>query len=278
MNKEDFLKKVEVELKISKNSPYTLRNYILFNRDLLNFCGKNPEEINEDDVKLFLSEKVAARASSSVILFLAAVKYAYTSILKKDITSGIKRPKREKKLPIILSKDEVKRLLTSTFTKKSKLMLSLLYACGFRVSELVNLKVNHLSFDENIGYVRLGKGGKDRMFNIPTFLKQDLVTQSEKQKRKNFEYMFTGKTGKKLTERNIQKIVKNASFHAGIEKEVSPHKLRHSFATHLLESGTDIRMIQKLLGHSDISTTTIYAHVSSEQLKKVKSPIEELDF
>lgn len=276
MKKEEFLKKLEVELRISKNSPYTIRNYLFFNRSLLDFCNKDPDAINEDDIKLFLAEQIADRASSSVILFLAAIKYAYSALLKKDITAGIKRPKRQKKLPTVLSKEEVKRLLAATFTKKSKLMLSLLYACGFRVSELVNLKINDLNFDEDHGFVRLGKGGKDRVFNIPLFLKHDLLSQAEKQKGKGFEYLFTTRNGKKLTERNIQKIVKTAAKAAGIEKEVSPHKLRHSFATHLLENGTDIRMIQKLLGHSSISTTEIYTHLSDEMIKRVKSPIEDL--
>mgnify|MGYP001615029869 FL=1 len=154
-------------------------------------------------------------------------------------------------------------------------MISLLYACGFRVSELLNLKINDFNFNENTGYVKQGKGRKDRIFNIPSFLLKDLQKQAEMQKQENKEFLFSGRKGK-LTDRNIQKIVQKAALKAEIQKQVHPHTLRHSFATHLLESGTDIRIIQELLGHADLSTTQIYTHISSEELKKIKSPIDEL--
>jgi len=152
-------------------------------------------------------------------------------------------------------------------------MISLLYACGFRVSELINLKKENLDFNEKVGYVKQGKGRKDRIFNIPEFLFSKLKNYVDK--KENSNYVFSGRKGK-LSERNIQKIVQKAARKAGIEKQVHPHTLRHSFATHLLESGIDIRMIQELLGHADLSTTQIYTHISGEQLKKIKSPIDEL--
>ena len=147
MDKEEFLKKIEVELKISKNSEHTIRNYLRANNSLLGFSKKSPDEIKEEDVKLFMSENLSDRASTSIILFLSAVKYAYSNILKFDPTISIKRPKRERKLPSVLTKDEVKLLLDSCNTKKSKLMLSLLYAAGMRVSEITNLKIKDLEFD-----------------------------------------------------------------------------------------------------------------------------------
>jgi site-specific recombinase XerD len=150
-----------------------------------------------------------------------------------------------------------------------------MYACGFRVSELVHLKVKDLNFEEKIGSVRQGKGKKDRVFNIPEFLLEDLKAQVEKQKEAKREYLFSGPK-EKLSERNLQKMVKKAAFRAGIKKDVHPHTLRHSFATHLLENGTDIRTIQVLLGHSSISTTELYTHISRQQLKNVKSPIDTL--
>lgn len=275
MEKEEFLKKLETELKISKNSFYTIRNYLIFNSNLLTLAKKNPEQVNVDDVKSFMAEKLIDKAASSVILFLAAIKYAYSSILKKDITAEIKRPKKEKKIPIVLNKEEVKKLIDSLSNYKSKLMISLIYACGFRVSELVNLKVNDLDFTEKIGHARQAKGKKDRVFNIPDFLLNNLRKQAEKQKQENREFLFTGPKGK-LSSRNIEKIVKKAAEKAGINKKVSPHTLRHSFATHLLESGVNIRMIQELLGHSSISTTELYTHVSSEELKKISSPLDSL--
>jgi integrase/recombinase XerD len=276
MDKADFLKKIEVELKISKNSPHTLDNYVKANQELLDFLKKEPEQVTEEDIKLYMVENLEERASASVILFLAAIKYAYSNILKRDITLGIKRPKREKKIPEVLTKEEVKLLLDRAETRKSKLMISLLYACGMRVSELINLKVVDLKFEEKVGYIKQGKGKKDRSFNIPNFLLEDLKTQAESQKKINQEYLFTGPSGK-LTARNLQKIVANTAKKAGINKNVHCHTLRHSFATHLLEDGTDIRLIQELLGHSSIATTEIYAHISTQQLRKIRSPLDTLE-
>jgi integrase/recombinase XerD len=150
-----------------------------------------------------------------------------------------------------------------------------MYACGFRVSELVNLKLDNLDFDEKIGHIKQAKGKKDRTFNIPNFLIEDLKKRVENQKMFNQIYVFSGPKGR-LTPRNIQKIVSNASKKAGINKDVHCHTLRHSFATHLLENGVDIRHIQTLLGHSSIATTELYTHISSQELKKIKSPIDEL--
>ena len=276
ISQEEFLRKLEMELKISKNSPYTIKNYVLRNRELFNFAKKNPSEIIEDDVKYFVAENLSDKAASSIIQFLAAIKYAYLTILKKDITIGIRRPKKEKRIPSVLTKEEISKLLNSFYSKKSKLMVSLLYACGLRVSELVNLKIEDLFFDEKVGYVKQAKGKKDRMFNIPNFLLEDLKKQVELQKKSNEEFLFSGTNGK-LTERNIQKIVEKASKRVGLQKNVHCHTLRHSFATHLLEQGVDIRKIQELLGHADLSTTQIYTHISREELKKIKSPLDSLE-
>lgn len=275
MTPEEFLQKLEIELKISKNSGYTLRNYIDSNRKFLNFIKKNPENATEDDIKSYIAKNLSESSSSSIIIFLSALKYSFLNILKKDITLGIKRPRREKKFPTVLTKDEIKKLFESLDTKKSRLMVSLLYACGFRVSELINLKIDALDFNEKTGKILQGKGKKDRIFNIPEFLISDLKEQAEKQKKNKEVYLFTGLKGK-LSERNLQKIVSKAGKRAGINKNVHCHTLRHSFATHLLENGTDIRKIQELLGHADLSTTQIYTHISTEELKKIKSPIDEL--
>ncbi|MDO8528431.1 MAG: tyrosine-type recombinase/integrase [Nanoarchaeota archaeon] len=275
MTPKEFLEKIRIELKISKNSNYTIRNYLRANSDLLDFCNKSPEDVREEDVKAFMAEKLTDSSSSSIIVFLSALRYAYSNLLKKDITIGIKRPKRERRIPDVLTKDEVKRLIDAIPTKKSKLMISMIYACGFRVSELINLKVNDLNFDEMTGHVRQAKGKKDRIFNIPQFLLKNLKKQADSQKELNQEYLFTGPKGK-LSDRNLQKIVRKFAKKAGINKKVHPHTLRHSFATHLLENNVDIRKIQELLGHADLSTTQIYTHISTEELKKIKSPIDTL--
>jgi integrase/recombinase XerD len=278
MTPEDFLKKLEIELKISKNSPYTVRNYVDANKQLFEYSKKQPQDIAQDDVKGFMAEKLTEKSASSIILFLAAVKYAYSNIIQTDPTTGIKRPKKEKHIPTVMTKDEVKRLIASLLSNKSRLMISLLYACGFRVSELMNLKISDLNFEEKTGFVKQGKGRKDRLFNIPEFLLEDIKKQVEEQKNSTSGLLFSNPTdpNKKLSASNIEKIVRKATKRAGIQKDVHCHTLRHSFATHLLENNVDIRKIQELLGHSDLSTTQIYTHVSKEELKKIKSPIDSL--
>lgn len=271
MKKEEFLQRIKTEIKITKGSDYTIRNYILVNSNLLDFCQKDPTTIEEQDVKNFLAEKLSDLSSSSIILALAAIKFAYTNLLKKDPTGGIKRPKKEKTLPAVLTKKEVLKLFESAETQKSQLMIKLLYAVGMRVSELTSLKKEDIYLEEGIGYIRKAKGKKDRIFKIPTNLKEDL----QKILGDSGEYIFQGPKGK-LSNRNIQKIVQRATKKSGIKKKVHCHTLRHSFATHLLESGVDIRYIQELLGHSNLATTQIYTHVSNEELKKIESPFDIL--
>ena len=275
MTPQEFVEKLKIELKISKNSNYTLRNYFDANKKFLEFVGKTPEEVNNSDVKFYISENLSNKSSISIILFLSALKYAYGNILNKDITAGIKRPKREKKLPTVLTKEEMRQLIDAAKNVKSKLLISLMYACGMRVSELVNLQSNDLEFNEKIGQIKQAKGKKDRIFNLPEFLFDDLKKQVGQQKKKQQIFLFTGPKGK-LSERNIQKIVSNTAKKSGVNKRVHCHTLRHSFATHLLENGVDIRKIQELLGHADLSTTQIYTHISREELKKIKSPLDTL--
>ncbi len=275
MKEDEFLQKLKIELKISKHSPHTIRNYLAANKELLNFTKKTPEELTTDDVKMYMAEHLTEKSATTIIVFLSAIKYSFSAILGTDITSSIKRPKKEKRIPSVLTKEEVKLLLGSLNNKKSKLMVSLMYSAGLRVSELLNLKVNDLNLPEKYGSIKQAKGRKDRTFNIPENLVLDLKEQIGKQKASDKEHLFSG-VKDSLSSRNIQKIVSTAAKKAGIEKDVHPHTLRHSFATHLLEDGTDIRMIQELLGHADLSTTQIYTHISREELKKVKSPLDSL--
>ncbi len=272
METGDFLKNLETEIKISKLSPYTLRNYVDFNKRLFEHTNKQPDQIEQQDIKNFLADKMSDKASSSTILFLAAIKFAHSSLLGRDPTTGIKRPKNEKKIPIVLTKIEINKLIKAAETMKSRLILQLLYSSGLRVSEIVNLKPIDLDFSENMGWVREGKGGKDRMF----ILSEKLGKKLEKFIKKNPDWQYLFSTSKPLTTRNIQKIVQLTTSKAGIDKSVHPHTLRHSFATHLLDSGVDIRKIQFLLGHSSIATTQIYTHISQEQVKSIKNPLDNL--
>jgi integrase/recombinase XerD len=273
MQKEEFLKKLETEIKISKLSKYTLKNYTDFNSQLLKHANKTPEEITSDDIKYFLADKLNDKSSSTVIVFLASVKFAYLALLNKDPTAGVKRPKKEKKIPIILTKEEIQKLFDSAQTTKSHLIMMLLYSSGLRVSEIVNLKPEDLDLNENNGWVREGKGKKDRMFIISEKLSKKLKKFIQK-KEGEWQYIFS--KSKPLSTRNIQKIIQLATEKSGIKKSVHPHTLRHSFATHLLDAGTDLRKIQFLLGHSSIATTQIYTHVSNEQIKNIKNPLDNL--
>lgn len=270
MNQSEFLQDLKTEIKISKLSPYTLRNYMDSNKRLLKFTNKQPDKIEQRDIKNYLASELDQQSSSSTILFLAAIKFAFTSLLQKDPTAGIKRPKNEKKIPIVLTKDEIQKLFMATQTNKSNLILQLLYSSGLRVSEIVNLKPIDLDLNENIGWVREGKGKKDRMIIISKKLSSKLDKFIKK--HNDWDYLFSKE--KPLSTRNIQKIVQATTKRAGIEKSVHPHTLRHSFATHLLENGVDIRKIQVLLGHASLTTTQIYAHVSSKELKKIDSPLD----
>jgi integrase/recombinase XerD len=147
----------------------------------------------------------------------------------------------------------------------------LLYSTGLRVSELVNLKLEDINFSDKSGWVRRGKGSKDRLFVLSEKLVLDIQKYLERR-----EHKFVFSKDAPLTTRNIQKIIKGTKTRAGLSKKVTPHTLRHSFATHLLEQGTDIRLIQSLLGHSSLNTTQVYTHVSTEQIKKIKNPLDNL--
>lgn len=272
MDAFEFLKNLETEIKIAKLSPHTLKNYLSFNKQLLIHSNKSPEQITSKEIKYYLAEKMNEKSSSSVILFLASIKFAYPKLLGKDPTLEIKRPKKEKKIPLVLTKPEVEILLKSAGNLKSRLMLQLLYSSGLRVSELVNLKKSDLDLNENIGWVRGGKGKKDRMIILSKKLSKNL--EKFIKKHSDWDYLFSENSP--LTTRNIQKIVQKSAITAGINKSVHPHTLRHSFATHLLENGVDIRKIQVLLGHASLSTTELYTHISSTQLKEIVNPLDNL--
>jgi len=264
------IEKLQTELKLRGFSPLTVRNYSFFVQKFLKHADKPVKDLTEDDIKNYLASLFEDKSKNTIMLAAAALKFFYVEVLHKEV-SKIKIPKKDRRLPEVLTKEEVKKLINSAETKKSRLIMSLLYSSGLRVSEVVNLKTQDIDFEENIGWVRKGKGGKDRMFIISQNLCKDIQTYLKK--RDNI-HVFS--KNKPLTTRNIQKIIKHTAEKTGINKRVTPHTLRHSFATHLLESGNDIRMIQVLLGHANISTTQIYAHVSSAELKKIDNPLDAI--
>jgi integrase/recombinase XerD len=273
-----MLKNLETELKIRGFSQKTLSAYIFHNQKFLDFIKKKPEEITGDDIKSYIAYLMSDKSykPSSVNLALCCLKFYYEKILEKDIFKKIDTPKPEKKIPTVLTKNEIKQMIQITKNKKHKLLIEFLYSSGLRVSEAVNMKIDELNFDEKIGTVRSGKGKKDRLIILSSNLVDHLKKYIEKKKDAN-PYVFPAKSeDKPITIRQAQKIIKKAAFKAGIKKRVFCHALRSSFATHLLESGTDIRIIQELLGHANLQTTQRYTKVSTEQLKKVKSPLDNL--
>ena len=299
MKKGDFLAKVmetlETELKLRGFSLRTIKTYIWQNNKFIDWLktrkdvkegfqstlgqdGTNQsyQNVTEGDIKRYIAFLISDRGMkpSSVNLAISALKFLYVEIMKKDIFKDIKKPKSEKKLPVVLTKDEVKRLLAAITNPKHKILVEFMYGSGLRVSEVVGLKIDDLDFQESIGIVRGGKGRKDRNIIIPKRLLRQLEVYLSSREDSN-PYLFHI-ADRAITSRQAQKVVKEASMRAGIKKRVFCHALRSTFATHLLEAGTDIRIIQELLGHSDLGTTQIYTKVSTERIKKVKSPFDSL--
>jgi len=266
-----IFKKLETELKLRGFSKETIKTYLMHNRLFLNHIKKPTDKIKEQDIRDYLANLISNQnlKPRSISLKISALKFFYKEILKKDIVN-LKSPKIPKSIPKVLAKKEISKLISNAKNLKSKLMIQILYSSGLRVSELVTLKLEDLDLEKNEGWVRSGKGSKDRFFilsnKIIPLIKKHISTLDKEEK-----YVFPGKNGH-LTTRDVQKIIQNAA--AKSKLKATPHTLRHSFATHLLDEGTDIRLIQELLGHSDLSTTQIYTHVSKEQLKKIKSPLD----
>lgn len=275
MNAEEIikiLKKIETEIKLRGFSPQTAKMYLFYNREFLSKYNINPNDVGEDDIKLYLAEKLTDEGLSakSVALIKAALIFYYNEIIGNKFE--IKTPKIKKSTPVVLSKEEIKKLISAIPNKKHQLIIKLYYSSGLRLSEALNLRVKSTDFEECVLWVRDGKGGKDRM----TILSDSLCKELKEfcQYKNKDDFIFLNKYGDPMSARSVQRIVEKAKVEANLQKDVHIHTLRHSFATHLLEAGVDIRKIQELLGHSDLSTTQIYTKVSNEELKKVKSPLD----
>ena len=188
---------------------------------------------------------------------------------------NIHRPRREKLLPNVLSKIEVKKILTAPVNLKHRVMLSLIYSCGLRRSELLGLKPSDIDSKRNLIFIHQAKGKKDRI--APLSPKILSMLREYYMGYKPQTWLFEGyQKGRRYSEKSLQSVLKVAVYKAGIEKPVTLHWLRHSYATHLLESGTDLRYIQELLGHSSSKTTEIYTHVSTNSLQQIRSPFDDL--
>ena len=269
--------KLEAELRSRKYSVQTRRAYIYYNRLICRTLQKPPEEIRPDDVTEFLAlmEKEKKYSSSALNLAISAIKFFFKFILKKDDLAEKHRPRHDGRLPMILSKDEISKILSLEKNPKHRLLLMLVYSSGLRVSEVVALKKEHIDLSRKVIFIRLGKGRKDRSTLLSEKVSDYIV---EYYKYFNIEkWVFPGQPSiKHLSIRSAQNIFDKAVRRAAIPKEISIHSLRHTFATHLLESGTDIRYIQELLGHSSLRTTELYTHVARRNVLNIKSPLDTI--
>jgi len=269
----EYVHNLERELKIRGFSRRTTDSYLLYNRLFLEFIKKSPREVTNDDIRRYL-ESIIDRgcASSTLNVALNALKFYYREILKRKFFFDIKGAKKTNYLPTILSKEEIQKMLAVTKNPKHHFLISLMYSAGLRVSEATKIRMCDFDLDRRLIMVKCGKGRKDRC----TLLSEKLIPVLKRQMllKKPKDYLFTGAHGKgHLTSESAEKIVKKAAEAAEIMKKVSCHTLRHSFATHLLEAGTDIRYIQELLGHAKLETTQIYTKVTSNNLQNIKSPL-----
>jgi integrase/recombinase XerD len=266
-------------LKSKRYSESTIKTYCdALSLFLRYFTHKNPEDITNDDLITFNNGYILANnySSSYQNQFVNAVKLFFAKIKNKQLNPDlIHRPRREKKLPNVLSKEEVKAILESTKNIKHKAMLSLIYACGLRCGELLHLKPAHIDSKRDLVLIKNSKGKKDRIVPLSSKILELLRDYYKTNKPK--VYLFEGQQpGEMYTDRSLQLVLKQALAQANITKPVTLHWLRHSYATHLLESGTDLRYIQELLGHNSSKTTEIYTHVSTKSLQQIKSPFDDL--
>jgi integrase/recombinase XerD len=266
-------------LKSQRYSPNTIKTYTDALGVFFQFhSNKAPEQLEIEDIIHFntgyiLRKNLSASYQNQVI---NAIKLFYRNRFNRVMDlNNIQRPRREKRLPNVLSKQEVKAILEAPTNLKHRVMLSLIYACGLRRSELLNLTLKDVLSDRNLLFIRQSKGKKDRVVPISDKIIEMLREYFKACRPKT--WLFEGQyAGYQYSERSLQLVLKQALQKTGNQKPVSLHWLRHSYATHLLESGTDLRYIQELLGHSSSKTTEIYTHVTTKSLQQIRSPFDDL--
>jgi site-specific recombinase XerD len=272
------IQRLEIELRARKYSPRTIKAYLYFIHDFSHFAVHFSEDHKEPALKAYLAHlESRGYAASSMNLAISALTFFYAHVLRRGSNpmNGVKRPRKDHRLPAVLDKSEVQKIIASASNIKHRLLLALLYSAGLRVSEAVVLKMTDIDFERKLILVRQGKGRKDRY----TLLAGGVVAllREYDSLRGQGKWLFLGQNvGEHITIRTAQKIFEQAFLKAGINREASVHSLRHSFAAHLLESGTDIRYIQELLGHSSVKTTQRYTHVALRDALSIRSPLDML--
>lgn len=258
-------------------SPRTIQTYSECLRTFFSCCDKDPKRVTRKDVEDYLDRLVSkGRSGSTVNVHMNALKFLFEEILRRNLFVRMKFSRKPVRLVEGLSESEVLRLLDAIPNKKHKLMISLMYAAGLRVSELLNLKVKDLDIPNSYGYVRGGKGNKDRLFVIAKGLKTELSLHLYDGSLHHDSYLFTSQLRKQYSRETIRRILYKASRKARLGKKVHPHMLRHSFATHTINNGYDVMSLQSLLGHASSQTTMGYVHSVSTKMINVVSPYDLL--
>ena len=263
------------KLELKKYANNTVKSYVSAFETFINYYQtKELIAINESDVRSYILKLVQEDKSNSYInTAINSIKFYYESVLgMPNRFYQVERPRKEKKLPKVLSKEDVLNIIANTNNLKHKCIVSLLYSSGMRRNELVNLKITDIDSKRMLIRVEAAKGNKDRYTLLSHSLLKDLRDYYKQYKPE--KYIIEGMYGKQYSGQSIGKIVINAAEKAGIKIHVTPHMLRHSFATHLLEASVDLRQIQVLLGHSSSKTTEIYTHVATTTFKKIKNPLD----
>lgn len=274
----DILESYKKELLRRKYSIKTIKTYLFCIKKFLKQYQKDPRKIKKTDITKYLNKFIEKDTpGSSINVNLQALKFLTEEILHKPRRFyHIKYSKTPKKLPEVLTKKETIKIIQEIKNKKHRLMIKLMYSSGLRVSELVHLKVQDFNFENNFGWVRKGKGNKDRLFIIAKKINQDLINHIKENKLNNNDWLFKGQKLSHYSTKSIYLIVKKATKKAKIQKKVHPHTLRHSFATHLIENNYDVISVQSLLGHNSPETTMIYLHIASPNMLKIQSPLDSL--
>jgi integrase/recombinase XerD len=276
--KKQELADFEYYLKSQRYSPSTRSSYIGFLSSFLGYYNDvETSSLKIKDIHKYNTEVILASdySVSYQRQFISALKLFFGYVVHSAIdTDQLERPMKEKKLPEVLSKNEVKALIHQISNLKHRALISTIYSAGLRVSEALNLTLKDIDSQRMLVHVRMSKGRKDRVVKLSEANLYLLRKYYRAYKPKR--YLFEGSSGKPYSSGSVRKIISKASYKAGIKKRVSPHTLRHSYATHLLELGVDLRYVQAMLGHSRPETTMIYTHISTVKIQEMANPFDEL--
>ena len=266
------------KLRSRRYSQNTINTYSsLFRAYLRHFAPKAPENISEQEIKDYLLKEVVERnlSDSTQNQIINAIKFYYEKVLGLEKkTYWLDRPRKAKRLPTVASEEEIVRLMVAANNLKHQCIIGMLYSAGLRRGELINLRIADIDMHRKQVFVRAGKGKKDRATLLSERMINALNTYLAEYKP-NY-WLFEGHTREQYSGTSVGQVVKKAAIKAGLSKTITPHVLRHSFATHLMDKGTDTRYIQELLGHASLNTTAIYAHVSTRDLQKITSPLDRI--